>query len=56
MKKAEFIIREMRPGDITGAMKLSTAEGWNQTENDWNFLIENSKNICVIAEHSDKII
>ena len=56
MKNAVFIIREMHPGDIAGAMKLSTAEGWNQTENDWNFLIENSKNICVIAEHSDKII
>lgn len=55
MKKA-FIIREMRPGDITGAMKLSTAEGWNQTENDWRFLVENLQNTCIVAECSNTII
>ena len=56
MKKAAFTIREMHPEDITGAMKLSTAEGWNQTENDWKVLIENSKNTCVVAECSNTII
>ena len=56
MKKAPFIIREMCSGDITGAMKLSTAEGWNQTENDWKFLIENPRNTCVVAECSNTII
>jgi len=56
MKKAAFIIREMHPEDITGAMKLSAAEGWNQTENDWRFLIENPRNIVVVAECSNTII
>jgi len=56
MKKTAFIIREMHPGDITGAMKLSTAEGWNQTENDWKFLIENPRNTCIVAEYSNTII
>jgi GNAT superfamily N-acetyltransferase len=56
MKKASFILRDMRAGDITGAMQLSTAEGWNQTENDWKFLIENPENTCVVAECSNTII
>ena len=56
MKKAVFIIREMHPGDITGAMKLSTAEGWNQTVDDWKFLIENPKNTRIVAEDSDRLI
>ena len=56
MKKTAFIIREMHPGDIKGSMKLSTAEGWNQTENDWKFLIENSRNACIVAEYSNTII
>src|SRR6185503_14350588 len=56
MKKTAFIIREMHLEDITGAMKLSTAEGWNQTENDWKFLIENPKNTCDVAECSNTII
>ena len=56
MKKTAFIIREMHPGDIKGSMKLSTAEGWNQTENDWKFLIENPRNTCIVAEYSNAII
>ena len=55
MKKAAFIIREMVPEDDIGAMKLSTAEGWNQTENDWKFLIENPRNTCIVAEYSNTI-
>ena len=46
----------MRPGDITGAMKLSIAEGWNQTADDWRFLIKNPRNTCIVAEYSNTII
>ncbi len=56
MKQAAFTIREMHSGDITGAMRLSTAEGWNQTENDWKFLIEDPGNTNVVAECSNTII
>jgi hypothetical protein len=37
-------------------MKLSTAEGWNQTESDWKLLIENSENVCLAAESGKKVI
>ena len=42
--------------DIRGALKLSKAEGWNQTENDWKFLVEDPLNVCLVAEIDKKII
>jgi len=46
----------MQPGDIVHAMKLSNAESWNQTEKDWNLLIESPQNVCLVAEYNKKII
>lgn len=37
MRKLAFILRPMELSDIGSAMKLSNAEGWNQTEKDWKF-------------------
>jgi GNAT superfamily N-acetyltransferase len=56
METADIILRHIRLGDIARAMKLSTDEGWNQTEKDLKILIENSNNICILAEHYQKII
>jgi GNAT superfamily N-acetyltransferase len=56
MRKTDFIVRSMQPGDIVYAMKLSNAEGWNQTENDWKLLIESPQNVCLVAEYNKKII
>ncbi len=56
MNKGDFILRKMQPDDIIGGMKLSGAEGWNQTEKDWKFLIENPHNICLLVECSGEII
>ncbi|MEP6844572.1 MAG: GNAT family N-acetyltransferase [Panacibacter sp.] len=49
-------VRPMQKDDIADAIKLSNAEGWNQTENDWKLLIKNDQNICMLAECNDKII
>jgi Acetyltransferase (GNAT) domain/Acetyltransferase (GNAT) family len=46
----------MQPSDVVDAMKLSDAEGWNQTPTDWSLLIEGSQNICLLAEGDKKII
>ncbi len=43
MEKTAFIVRPMELSDISDAMKLSVAEGWNQTEKDWKLFIENSR-------------
>jgi GNAT superfamily N-acetyltransferase len=56
MEKASFIIRDMKPGDIDSAMKLSVAAGWNQTEKDWKLLVDNIDNVCLLAESGDNVI
>jgi hypothetical protein len=56
MGKTDFILRNMELSDIESGMKLSQAEGWNQTEADWRILIENDENVCMVAECDDKVI
>src|SRR5687768_5699322 len=56
MQNTAFIVRPMERSDIASAMKLSTAEGWNQTENDWKLFIENPGNTCMLAECGNKVI
>ena len=56
MKKTAFILRPMELNDIGSAMKVSTAEGWNQTEKDWKLLVENPGNVCIVAECDNKVI
>ncbi|MCW3105628.1 MAG: family N-acetyltransferase [Segetibacter sp.] len=56
MTKVAVTLRPMELNDIGEAMKLSTAEGWNQTENDWRVLIENPENVCLLAESDKKVI
>jgi ribosomal protein S18 acetylase RimI-like enzyme len=50
-----FRIRPMKINDLDHAISLSRAEGWNQTEKDWRLLLENPMNICLVAEHQNKI-
>jgi len=54
-EKASFIIRRMLPGDLGEAISLGFAEGWNQTEKDWMLILDNPLNICIVAEHNNKI-
>jgi len=55
MRKHAFALRAMELADIAGALDLSMAEGWNQTEREWKFLIENRQNICLLAEVEGKM-
>ncbi len=56
MQKEAVILRAMEPADIAGAMELSVAAGWNQTADDWRFLIEDNQNICIAAVDDNKVI
>ena len=56
MQKTVFILRPMELNDISEAMKLSTAEGWNQIEKDWKLFVENPGNVCLVAEYDNKVI
>jgi GNAT superfamily N-acetyltransferase len=56
MNEVPFTIRSMQLDDISSAMSLSTGEGWNQTEKDWKFFMENEGNTCLVAEYEHKVI
>lgn len=56
MRKTDFIVRPLEPGDIVYAMKLSNAESWNQTEKDWRLLIKSPQNVCLLAECNNQVI
>lgn len=48
-------LKILEPDDIGQALRLSKAEGWNQTEKDWQLLIQNNENVCLAAETGGKI-
>ena len=48
-------LKILESADIGQALRLSKAEGWNQTEKDWQLLIQNSGNVCLAAEIGGKI-
>ncbi|MFT3946677.1 MAG: GNAT family N-acetyltransferase [Agriterribacter sp.] len=56
MEDNQIIIRIMQPDDIAAGLSLSADEGWNQTVNDWNFLITYSGSICIAAICQKEII
>ncbi len=56
MNGTSFTTRDMELRDISNAMKLSSAEGWNQTEKDWKLLIQNPENVCLLVDDCSKII
>ena len=56
METNSIIVRTLQTGDAAAAMNLSAAEGWNQTANDWNFLIAYPESICVAAVLEKEII
>ena len=49
-------LRSMHYNDIEIIMHLKNEEGWNQTEKDWELLIKNPHNICLVAEYQQKVI
>jgi predicted GNAT family N-acyltransferase len=50
-----YTIRLMTVDDLSQALALSVAEGWNQTEKDWRLLLENHDNICIVAVKDKKV-
>lgn len=56
MNKPSFNIREMQPQDLPAAMDIKNREGWNQTLTDWEFLLHDKNNCCLVALHQDKVV
>jgi len=48
--------KPMQSVEIGDGLKLSSAENWNQTEEDWKFLVDGGENICLAAEYKGEIV
>jgi GNAT superfamily N-acetyltransferase len=55
LEKSLFKIRKMHPSDLAEAFRLSSVEGWNQTEKDWQFLHENPGDLSAVAEKDGRV-
>jgi GNAT superfamily N-acetyltransferase len=54
--KSPVKIREMELSDMDSLMKIKNAEGWNQTEKDWELLIQYPQSVSLVAVLGDRII
>lgn len=55
-RKIDLSIREMRPSDLETLMQIKNAENWNQTEEDWLFLINSNPQYCLVAVSENRVI
>lgn len=46
----------MELSDMDGLMKIKNAEGWNQTEKDWELLIQYKASINLVAVLDEQIV
>ena len=49
-------VRQMKETDLSAAMEIKDAEGWNQTLEDWQFFLNQDPYLCVVATHEQKTI
>jgi GNAT superfamily N-acetyltransferase len=49
-------IRAMAPSDVAAALRLSRANGWNQTEADWRFLLDENHGRFVVAVRDGVVV
>lgn len=49
-------IRQMRSTDIEAVMQFKNAENWNQTEQDWQFLMDHNPENCLVACDEDVVV
>lgn len=50
------ISREMELSDMDGLMKIKNAEGWNQTEKDWELIIQYPHSVNLVAVLENQIV
>lgn len=55
-EKFDLIIRKMRSDDLEALMRIKNDENWNQTEEDWLFLIKSNPEYCMVAVSENKVI
>ncbi len=56
MIDTELKLRKMHINDIQAGLRLSSAEKWNQTVWDWKLMVDNSTNVCLVAEIRGEVV
>ena len=56
MVNQEIKLRQMQIRDLKDLMEIKNDEHWNQTERDWNFLVENYAQHCLVATSDDIVV
>jgi len=56
MKSVNFEIRDMLISDLPELMRLKNDEGWNQTEQDWELLINYKDSVNLVGQIDNKIV
>ncbi len=54
--RSQIAIRRLCPTDIPEAMRLKDIAGWNQTERDWEVLLDMNPDGCVAAVHNGLVV
>lgn len=55
-QRIEISIRQMQYEDVSVAMELKNAEGWNQLEADWRFFLSQNPEMCFVACSGAKVV
>lgn len=52
----EIKIRKMRVSDMEAVMQIKNDEKWNQTEDDWTFLLKHNPEYCLVTIYKNQVI
>ncbi len=53
---SDIYLRQMKVSDLGALMHLKNAEGWNQTEADWLFLLNHNPELCFVACMAGEVV
>ncbi len=56
MERAKIRIRQMQVNDLNAAMQIKNTDNWNQTEEDWLFLLHSNPEYCLVAILENQVI
>ena len=56
MGETKIKVRQMQLSDLKAVMQIKNAENWNQTEEDWLFLLHSNPEYCLVALIENQVI
>jgi len=56
IKSEKIEIKRMQMIDMEAVMRIKNAENWNQTEDDWQFLMYTNPETCLVATLNNQVI